>query len=69
MNIQTKPLNKVTSEAIHILSKEIGVVDMVRFLNQYTTGQGNYTEERKELFNDMNLKDIVSAIKEDRVKT
>lgn len=66
MNIQTKPLNKITNEAIHVLCREIGVVDMVRFINQYTTGHGNYTEERKALFDNMSLNDIVSAIKKDR---
>lgn len=63
MNIQTKPLSQITQQAIALLCKEIGVADTVRFLNQFTIGYGNYTEERDDLFEDMTLDDILSAIK------
>ena len=63
MNIQAKPLNEITRHAIDLLSKEMGIVDTVRFLNQFTTGYGNYTEEREALFKDMTLDEILVAIK------
>jgi hypothetical protein len=34
----------------------------VRFVNQFSIGYGNYTEERKELFANMTLDDVVSEI-------
>jgi len=67
--IEVKPLIEINREAIRILSKEIGVVDTVRFVNQFTMGYGNYTEEREELFGDMTLDGIVSAIKQKRKKS
>ena len=58
MNIQAKPLNEITRQAIDLLSKEMGIADTVRFLNQFTTGYGNYTKEREALFKDMTLDEV-----------
>jgi hypothetical protein len=58
-----KPLAEVTQEAIHILCKEMGLVNTIRFVNQFTVGYGNYTEERAQLFADLTLDDIVAEIK------
>lgn len=46
--------------------KEIGVVNTIPFINQFTTGHGNYTEEREELFGDVSLNEVVSEIKQMR---
>lgn len=43
MIAETKPLAEITHEAIRILFREMGVVNTVRFINQYTAGYGNYT--------------------------
>ena len=51
----TKPLSEITHEAIAILLREIGVVNTVRFLDQFTGGFGNYTEERAVLFNELSM--------------
>jgi len=66
MIAETKPLAEITQQAIQILFREIGVVDTVRFINQYTTGYGNYTEERRELFADQTLDNLVGEIKQRR---
>jgi hypothetical protein len=58
-----KPLSEITQDAIRILAKEMGIVNTVRFINQFTVGFGNYTEEREQLFADMTLDEIVSEIK------
>ena len=63
MNIQSKPLSEITQQALTLLSKEMGIVDTIRFLNQFTTGYGDYTEERETLFKDMSFEEIVSAVK------
>jgi hypothetical protein len=68
MNAQLKPLTEITAEAIRVLCKEIGVANTVRFLNQFTTGYGNYTKEREQLFADMTVNDIVSAIKKAKTR-
>lgn len=64
MSVATmKPLAEVTQEAIRILCKEMGLVNTVRFVNQFTVGYGNYTEEREQLFADLSLDDIITEIR------
>lgn len=46
MTAQHQPMSEVTQRATDILIKEIGVVDTIRFLNQFRAGTGNYTLER-----------------------
>lgn len=62
----TKPLTEVTTEAIALLLREIGVVNTVRFLSQYSTGYGNYVTERDQLFGHLTLDEIIREIREDR---
>ncbi|GAB4579415.1 MAG: hypothetical protein Fur0022_21530 [Anaerolineales bacterium] len=66
MMLEMRPLAEITREALKVLYKEIGVVNTVRFMNQFTTGYGNYTEERDILFEGLTLDEIVSEIKKDR---
>jgi len=62
--VPTKPLGEITQQAIAVLMKEIGVVNTVRFLNQFTLGYGDYTAERDALFADLPLDEAVAAIKQ-----
>jgi hypothetical protein len=41
----------------------MGVVNALRFVNQFTTGYGDYTKERRPLFADMAVEDIASHIR------
>jgi len=66
MMLEMRPLAEITQKALKVLYKEIGVVNTVRFINQFTTGYGNYTEERDILFEGMTLDDMVSEIKKNR---
>ena len=63
MTIQTKPLSEITEQAIELLTKELGLVATLRFLNQFTTGHGNYTEEREVLFKNLTLEDALAGMK------
>ena len=64
MMVPTKPLGEITQQAIAVLMREIGVVNTVRFLNQFTLGYGDYTAERDALFADLTLDEAVAAIKQ-----
>lgn len=63
MTLATRPLSEITQRAIELLAREIGVVDTVRFLGQFSTGYGNYTEQRDSLFEDLTLEGIVTEIR------
>jgi len=64
MSSQTKSLSEITQQAIQVLSKEIGISSTVRFLNQFSTGYGNYTEERESLFKDLTLDEILKRMQD-----
>lgn len=57
------PLAEITQSAIHLLCQEIGIVNTARFLNQFSTGYGNYTEERDDLFGNKSVDEIMAEIK------
>lgn len=59
-------LAEITEKALEVLIRELGLVKTLRFVSQFTAGYGNYTEERKKMFEGMTLDDIVSEIKRHR---
>lgn len=69
MTPQVKPLTEITQNAIKVLYREIGIVNTFRFINQFTTGHGNYTEDREQLLGNLSLEEIVSEIKQTRKQT
>jgi len=63
MSAQILPLKEISSRAKNALIRELGVVDTLRFLNQFRAGSGDYTTEREELFKAKSVKSIVAEIK------
>lgn len=63
MTIPARPLTEITNQALHVLTKEMGVADTMRFLGQFSTGAGNYTEERSALFDHLTLDDVLTEIR------
>jgi hypothetical protein len=43
------------------LAKKLGPLGMVRFLQQYESGLGNYTREREHWLKDVELDDILES--------
>jgi hypothetical protein len=63
MITQTKNLSEITQQSIEVLFKEVGIANTIRFLNQFSTGYGNYTEEQEQLFEDLALNEILAQLK------
>lgn len=66
MSVETKPLAELTQEAIQLLYRELGIINTVRFLRQFTVGFGSYVEEREALFANKGLDEILKEIKSRR---
>ncbi len=66
MNIRATALNDINREAFLVLTNALGIANTIRFLSQFTTGYGNYTEEKEKMFENMSLDDIVKGIKDMR---
>jgi len=67
MNTETRPIAEVSRLATHILFREMGVVDTIRFLNQFSVGRGNYTKEREKWLADISLDDAIAQIKAGKI--
>jgi hypothetical protein len=59
---------EITTTAITLLCREMGVVNTARFLNQFTTGLGNYTEERESIIGNATVDQLLAEIKKRREK-
>jgi hypothetical protein len=69
VTVKTKPLAEVTHRAIEVLSRELGAAAALRFINQFTTGHGDYTAERDTLLAGETLDQIIADIKKRRPGT
>lgn len=58
-------LRKVGLEAV---AKALGPLGLVRFLQQFETGDGDYTKERERWLKGLSVQDIISEIKSKRKK-
>lgn len=66
MSVPVRPLQEVTAQAFTILVREMGLADTVRFVNQFSSGYGDYTAEREALFADTGLEQILKALERAR---
>ncbi len=65
---KTKPLSEINAEAIRLLSRELGIANTARFIRQFSTGSGDYTEERREWVGDESLDDLLRQIRARRAR-
>ncbi len=49
------------------LLKELGVVDFIRFIQEFEKGEGNYTEDRHQWQDGFSVREIVKKIKEEKI--
>jgi hypothetical protein len=63
-----RPIAEVDRRAREILTRDLGIVDTLRFLGQFRAGSGDYTAERGTWLDDLSLETIVSEIRGKRRK-
>jgi hypothetical protein len=68
INVEPMNLTQVRQLGLEILSRELGPVGMVRFLQQFEMGQGNYTEERHQWLDELTVDEIANQIQRKRTK-
>ncbi|OGO36136.1 MAG: hypothetical protein A2Z03_02740 [Chloroflexi bacterium RBG_16_56_8] len=59
-------LEQIRVAGMAALARELGIVGMVRFLQQFETGHGDYTKERHEWLDAQDVDTIVNRIREKR---
>lgn len=63
MNVAAMSLEQLRQRGIAVLARELGPVGMIRFLQQYESGEGDYSEERHQWLPD-DVQAIVAAIRQ-----
>ena len=59
-------LAEIKTKGWNALVKELGYSGATKFILLYEPGEGDYTEERKTLFKDIKIEEILKEIKEVR---
>ena len=56
-------LSEVREKGFELLCEHLGVSDALRFFGQYELGHGDYTKERRDLFDKKTVKGIAREIR------
>ena len=56
-------LYQIRMEGWKALTERLGPAGAMRFMMQYDPGHGDYTNERAEIFADLELEDLIASIK------
>ena len=66
MNAAMMSLEEIRLMGLKALSRELGAVGLVRFLQQFETGYGDYTAERHTWLKERSASGIVEEIERER---
>jgi hypothetical protein len=64
MNATTMTLEEIRLVGLRALYRDLGAVGLVRFLQQFETGHGDYTTERHRWLDEYTVQDVVQQIRE-----
>jgi uncharacterized protein YciU (UPF0263 family) len=60
---QTMSLSQIREIGLEVLAKALGPVGMIRFLQQFERGTGDYTKNREKWLTGISLQNILKEIK------
>jgi hypothetical protein len=66
MTVKLRSLEEVRRRGYEALARELGPADFVRFLQQFSTGSGNYTEERHQWLDPLDAATLIERIEQRR---
>lgn len=62
------PLEEVRRVGLEALARQLGPVGMIRFLQQFETGHGDYTAERHQWLGEPGVQQLAEQIRSARVQ-
>jgi hypothetical protein len=62
MKTETLSFYEIRTIGFEALLRELGPAGAIRFIQQYETGQGNYTRDRKKLLPKKSIREIGTEI-------
>lgn len=67
MSSKTRDLGAIRKMGIEALTEKLGPVGMVEFIRQFDSGYGDYTKDRYEWLNGIDIDTIVKQAKAKRI--
>ena len=64
MNGANMTLEQIRQSGLEALARELGPVGMIRFLQQFETGSGNYSLERHQWLDQFDVETIVQQLQQ-----
>jgi len=64
MNVQTMTPQQIRVAGMAALSRGLGLVGMIRFMQQFELGHGDYSRDRHEWLDQYTVDDIAKMIRE-----
>ncbi len=68
MSTNTLAMNSIRERGIKVLTKELGAAGMVQFMQQFQSGRGDYTKERRKILGTLSVDQVVGEIRRNRAK-
>jgi hypothetical protein len=62
----TTPLSEIQRIGLEVLLERLGPVGLIRFLQQFETGHGDYTAEREQWLVETDLDGLVAKIQQQK---
>ena len=69
MNTRTMTLEQIRRAGLEALVRELGPAGMVRFLQQFETGRGDYSKERHDWLDEEDVRTLAEKIHQKRKKS
>ncbi len=66
MSVQPMTLEQIRLAGLEALARELGPVGMVRFLQQFETGRGDYSVERHQWLDKLDVRTVAEKIQQRR---
>ncbi|MCC6298656.1 MAG: hypothetical protein IT314_05130 [Anaerolineales bacterium] len=66
MNVQMMTPQQIRVAGMAALSRELGLVGMIRFMQQFEMGHGDYSRDRHEWLDKYTVDDIAKMVREKR---
>ena len=65
-NTETMTPEEIRLRGLEVLSRELGPSGLIRFLQQFEIGRGDYSKERHTLLADCTVDELVEELKQRR---
>ncbi len=63
MAVTVKDLEKIRQEGLKALKDKLGPIGMIKFIQMYSDGEGDYTKERRKKLAELKEEDLKEYLK------